>query len=253
MANYNPESAARLKHLADLASKTRTALDALDTKYNGAFQSLSVSGNTVSFFTSKDASGTAVYSFDFPEEIFLDQAGTALVENFAWSAATYPNSTNPNLDGKTVLVLGVKGDKETNPTTKYSFVSLEKLIDIYTSGDTIVNIAGYIVTVKISAAAGNIIEAKADGLYATAKVAGAVNGNVAGFGADGKIVDGGISLNDVDASNKIDKVTNAVQGNFAVWGASGALVDSGVTFATDAEVTAMLNEYFPQGGTSSGN
>ena len=127
------------------------------------------------------------------------------------------------------------------------------MIDIYTSGDTVIDINGYVVTVKISAAAGNIIEAKADGLYATARVAGAVNGNVAGFGADGKIVDGGISLADIDASNKIDKVTNAVTGNFAVWGTDGALVDSGVTFATDADVTAMLDEYFPQGGTSGGN
>ena len=52
-------------------------------------------------------------------------------------------------------------------------------------------------------------------------------------------------------TNKIDKVTSAVSGNFATWGASGVLVDSGVTFATDAEVAAMLEEYFPTGGTSS--
>lgn len=217
---YNPENAAKLKHLASLAAKTSTALAALDTKYTGAFRSLSVVGNSVKFFTSTDASGTAVATFDWPEEVFLDQSVTTLVDNFAWSAATYPNSTNPNLDGKTVLVLGVKGDKETNPTVKYSFVSLEKLIDVYTAGDGSINIDGYTVTVKISAAAGNLLELKADGLY---------------VGSD---------------PTKLDKVPGAGLSNIAIFGASGVVVDSGVTFATDAEVANMLNIYFPSGGNS---
>ena len=217
---YNPENSAKLKHLASLAAKTSTALAALDSKYTGAFRSLSVVGNRVSFFTTNDTSGTAAFYFDYPEEVFLDQSVTSLVDNFAWSAATYPGSINPNLDGKTVLVLGVKGDKETNPTVKYSFVSLEKLIDIYTAGDNSINIDGYTVTVKISATAGNLLELKADGLY---------------VGSD---------------DSKLDKVTGAVQGNIAIFGASGAVVDSGVSFATDAEVDAMLEIYFPSGGSS---
>lgn len=253
---YNPENSAKLKHLASLAAKTSTALAALDTKYTGAFRSLSVVGNSVKFFTSTDASGTAVATFDWPEEVFLDQSVTSLVDNFTWSAATYPNSTNPNLDGKTVLVLGVKGDKETNPTVKYSFVSLEKLIDVYTAGDNSININGYTVTVKISSTAGNLLELKADGLYVGSdptkldKVTGAVLGNIATFGASGIVVDSGVGINDVDVSGKMDKVTTAVSGNFAIFGASGAVVDSGVTFATDAEVNAMLEIYFPSGGSS---
>ena len=211
---YNVNDTVKLGGLKSLAQRTKTELDKLGNKIATAFKSLSVSGNTVSFFGTTDASGTALATFDFPEEIFLDQAGTTLVENFAWSLATYPGSTNPNLDGKTVLVLAVKGDKETNPTVKYSFVNLEKLIDAYTAGDNSIDINGYSVTVKISQTAGNLISVESDGLY---------------VGSD---------------PTKIDKVTNATQGNFATWGLSGALVDSGVTFATNNDVTAMITDVF---------
>ena len=88
MSDYNINDAVKLGGLKSLALRTKTELDALEGKIGNAFKSLSVSGNTVSFFTSTDASGTAAATFDFPEEIFLDQAGTTLVENFAWSAAT---------------------------------------------------------------------------------------------------------------------------------------------------------------------
>lgn len=211
---YNLNDTVRLSGLKSLAQRTKSELNTLSGRIDTAFKSLSVSGNTVSFFGSTDATGTALATFDFPEEIFLDQAGTTLVENFAWSLATYPGSTNPNLEGKTVLVLAVKGDKETNPTVKYSFVNLEKLIDAYTAGDNSIDINGYSVTVKISATAGNLLSVVNDGLY---------------VGSD---------------PTKIDKVTNAVTGNFATWGVSGALVDSGVTFATNTDVTAMITDVF---------
>jgi len=138
--NYNPEAVARLKHVNALAQLTVG-------KLTETIKYVSTSGNTVSFFTTADGSGTAAFTFDFPEELFLDQAGTTLVENFAWSAVTYPNSTNPNLDGKTVLVLGVRGNAAT-PTVKYSFVNLEKLIDTYTAADNSININGYTVAVR---------------------------------------------------------------------------------------------------------
>ena len=92
-----------------------------------------------------------------------------------------------------------RGDKETNPTVKYSFVNLQKLIDVYTAGDNSITIDGYSVSVKISQTAGNLLSIANDGLF---------------VGSD---------------PTKIDKVTNAVAGNFATWGLSGALVDSGAT------------------------
>ena len=49
----------------------------------------------------------------------------------------------------------------------------------------------------------------------------------------------------IDLSGKVDKVTTATTGNIVVFGAGGVLVDSGVKFASDTDVNAMLEEYFP--------
>ena len=153
----------------------QTALTRVNTELGATFRSASASGNTVYFFNSKDSSGTAAFSFDFPEEIYLSQTGTEIVSNFAWSAVTYPGSTNPNLEGKTVLVLAVRGTDANNPTVNYSFVDMANIVDI---------------------------------------------------------------------SGKADKVANATTGNFATLDANGNLVDSGITFASDADVNAMITSVF---------
>ena len=212
-ATYDTTNIVKLGALQALAQRTKTELTALDTKFSSAFRSMSVSGNTVSFFTSTDASGTAAASFNFPEEIFLDQLQTQFVSNFTFSAATYPGATDPNLDGKPVFVLAVKGDATTNPTLTYSFINVEYLVDTYTAADNSININGYNVNVKISAAANNAITLESDGLH-------------------------------VDISGKTDKVANATNGNFAGLDANGNLTDSGVAVASDADVTAMITDVF---------
>ena len=73
--------------------------------------------------------------------------------------------------------------------------------------------------------------------------------NIATFGVSGYIADGGLSISDVDARNKVDKVTAAVTGNIVTFGASGAIVDSGYTVASDSDIAAMLTSVF---GTVSG-
>ena len=62
-----------------------------------------------------------------PADQFLDTAHTGFEYNFAWSAQTYPNSTNPNLDGKAVLVLVLKNE---SGAVGYSFLDLSLLIDV---------------------------------------------------------------------------------------------------------------------------
>lgn len=272
MASYDPEKAARLKHVGALAEKTSAALTALDTKYNGAFQSAAIVNNQLLLYTSKDKSGTAAWTLDLPEELYLQQTGTEIVENFAFSAATYPGATDPNLNGKTVLILKVTGTKS-NPTVKYSFVDLAKVMKAYTAGDNSINVSGYTLTVKISATTGNLLELKNDGLFVGSddskvdKVTGkqlstedyttAEKTKLAGVETGAQVnviesvkVDGtaltitGKAVN-VDLSGKVDKVTSATSGNLVTFGSNGAIADSGVTFATDAEVNAMLEEYFP--------
>jgi len=202
-------------------SQLQTAMTRVNSELGLTVRSHVVSGNTVNFYGSKDGTGTPLFSFDFPEELALQQLGTEIVENFAFSAATYPGATNPNLDGKTVLVLAVKGDKATNPTVKYSFVDMAKVIKAISAGDKSINVNGFVIKVNISAETGNLLELKSDGLF---------------VGSD---------------DTKADKVANAIAGNIATLDANGNLVDSGVTFAADADITTMLNSVF--GTVAGGN
>jgi len=203
----NENDVARVKHVLSLATKMKQELD-LTIRY------MSVENGTVSFFTTKDGSGTPAFTFNFPTEYFLQQVGTGLVPNFTWSALTYPNSTNPNLEGKTVLVLAVKGDDEP-ATVKYTFADVSDLIDIYAPADPSIAINGYSVAVNLSDKDDNILSIVNDGQH------------------------NGLYVPKLDA-----KVDGAVQGNFAIFGASGAIADSGVTFASDADVNAALSSIF---------
>ncbi|MBQ6737211.1 MAG: hypothetical protein IJP41_01990, partial [Synergistaceae bacterium] len=102
MANdYNVTHAAKVGHLKQLLQDTKVRLT--DT-----IKFVSCANNTISFFKTADGSGTAAFSFNFPSELVLDQLKTKFVGNFVWSSATYPGSTNPELDGKPVLVIAIK-------------------------------------------------------------------------------------------------------------------------------------------------
>ncbi len=199
------------------------------------------------FYTTPDMSGDPAFTLDFPEEMFLDQTKTQFVADFVWSTVTYPGSTNPNLDGKPVFVLAVKGEDPTaNPS--YSFVNMQLLVDVYTGGSgdgsATVTVSGYEISVNVnlSANAGNIITKDASGkLYAAHqdisgkadKDANAVEGNFAAFDANGNPVDSGHKHGDYltahqDISGKMDKPSSAVEGNLAKFNGSKEAVDSGV-------------------------
>lgn len=161
-----------------------------------AIKSVGVTGNTISFFASTDKTGTAAFTVDFPTEMFLDQTKTEFVPSFAFSETTYPGATDPKLEGKPVMVLAVKGENPDSCT--YSFLSMAALVDTYkakaTGKDksTTVTIADYEVDVKVnvSAAAGNILTLKDDGLYVP-------------------------TPEKTDISGKADKAKSATAGNFA--------------------------------------
>ena len=205
---YNATALVRLAALKALAAKTKAEIDNINTDVSKAIKSLGVSGNTVSFYTSADKSGDAAFTFDFPKELFLDQVKTTFVPKFAFSAETYPDATDPKLAGKPVMVLAVKGQNPDSCT--YSFLDMSALVDTYKAkatgkdASTTVTIAGYEVDVKVnvSAAAGNALILKDDGLYVP-------------------------TPEEVDVSGKADKVKNATAGNFAALDESGNLTDSG--------------------------
>lgn len=122
--------------------------------------------NTIKFYTSEDKSGEAVAEFVLPEEMFLDGSKTELVSDFTWDITKYPKSTDPELDGKSVLVLAVKSVR----TVRYSFISLDSVIAKLVGEDTesaSISVAEDVISldVKVSELSGNRIIIKNDGLY----------------------------------------------------------------------------------------
>lgn len=148
----------------DLLEQVKKYIDANDSL---AIKSVDFADNTLKFYTTTNMSGNPVKTISLPEEYFLDQTKTTLVNEFAWSADTYPNSADPDLDGKPVFVLAVKGDT----SVKYSFVSMDAIFEVYT-GDTTDSVVVEVsednkisASVKISNEEGNIATVKEDGIY----------------------------------------------------------------------------------------
>lgn len=246
---YDVNKLARLSHLKSLAEAAKTdytaKIAAVDKKFTDqftatnadvakAFKSGKVDGNTVNLYTSADMTGAAAFSFDFPVELVLDQAKTAFVPKFAFSAETYPGATDPGLNNKPVMVLAVKGS---DGSVTYSFMNMAQLVDTYTAkdgdGSATVTVNGYeiSVNVNVSEKAGNLLQKDENGkLFVSVdqsgkadKVTGATKGHIATLDENGNLVDGGIAKDDV-----VTKVVPAAVGNIATLGTDGKLVDSGV-------------------------
>ena len=194
----------------------------IDTDKTKAFKAVNVKDNKINFYNNPSPATDAVAdaTIDIPVEYFLDQTKTVFVQEFTWSAETYVGSVNPNLDGKPVLVLAVKGDDEVT----YSFVNLESLIDVYKVEDTAtvsMEIGeGNVITAhaNVSEEEGNIIFIKEDGLYA--------------------------SVTEVDISNKADKLATTTKvGQILVDDGNGNLSASGKTIE---EITSeIMGEFEP--------
>lgn len=252
--SYDVKKLTRLQDLKALAStiKENFVTKGEISSLAKAFKSGEVTGNTVKLYTSEDKSGTPAFSFDFPAELFLDQTKTKFVGEFTFDADTYAGATDPNLEGKPVMVLAVKGESD---TITYSFLNMASLVDTYAAkvgdGTATVTVNGYEISVdvNVSTEADNALVKKADGLYVpkaevvdisgkTDKVRDATAGNFAGLDANGNLTDSGKSANDF---SKVE--ASATAGAIKVDGTDVTVVE----IATDAEVDEMLNEVF---GTS---
>ena len=212
MANYDVNSVLQFGRLKEFGQ-------AVAPKINAAIKYVSVANNTISFFTNSEGTGTAAFTANFPNELVLDQLHTTFIGDFEFSATTYPGATDPELDGKPVLVIAIKDTNAAGTTTvSYSFLNMETLVDTYVValGDSakVITINGYTITFHVSSAAGNHLTVNNDGLM-------------------------------VDVSDKVDKVSNATAGNIALMTAEGGISDSGYSFATSADVTELIGELFP--------
>lgn len=225
-----------LQNLQNYDVKLRGVMDAADAK---ALKGYLKVGNTWNFYTveAPTAEDTPAFGIDVPTEYFLDQARTTFIQNFIWSEELYAGSTNPDLDGKPVFVMAVKGDDN---TVTYSFIDVTTLIDIYTGEET--STAAVTVSadnkisaeVKVSAEEGNFIEVKEDGLF--------------------------VSVEPTDISGKADKLINEIkEAQILVDNGEGNLAAGGVTieelatsikeevlgnFDFDTDVNAEIDSWF---------
>ena len=140
-----------------------TLTDIFQDIFANVFRDVSLDNGVVSFLNSN---GQVVKYFNLPEEIFLRTIGTTFVPSFTWSALAYPNSTNPNLNVKPVLVLHIKGDSLDNPYEDWGFCNLEDLIDLYVPADASIAISNNSIRAAISSANDNLLSLKDDGLFA---------------------------------------------------------------------------------------
>lgn len=184
-----------------------------------AFFDVNVSSGTVSF---KNYTGQVVKTFNLPEEIFLQNLGTSFAYNFAWSNVLYPNSSNPNLDGKPVFVIHVKGDNASDPYESWSFINLQALVDLYVPADASIAISNNSISAGVSATSGNQLTKANNGLFVghdnskADKVPNATNGNIVLFDSSGNISDSGYSLLDVglNSSSDISGFTDTLRQSF---------------------------------------
>ena len=181
----------KLNALDALASKADTKIKAVETKADNAFKGAKVlNGNSIALYTTTDTTGDAALTLDLPAELVVDATKTKFVTNFSFVSEDYPNATDPDLDGKTVLVLAIKTTDKGVDTTSYSFLSADDLV------------------IKISTTANNAIELKSDGLHVDItgkqdKDEDAVENNIAKFDVNGNAVDAGIAAAKVLTSDMV--------------------------------------------------
>lgn len=184
---YNVNDLATVGQIKTLATRVAVRLAALETPK--AIRSARIEDNKIKFYEGTDTTVTPLTSVDLPEELYLQSAQTEIVENFAFSASTYPGATDPNLDGKTVLVLAVKGDG-TPPTIKYSFVNMANIID-----DFIPKVSGAGVgNIPVFNSEGAVVDSSIASDSFVTKITNAVENNVAIFDSNGKLKDSGHSI-----------------------------------------------------------
>ena len=153
----------------------------------------------------------------------LDQSGTAVGD----PTERFVQGGSYDAESKTIILWFDDAESAEASEDKIE-IPVGDLVDTYTVTDTstvdLELVANAIsATVKISSDSGNAIEARADGLYAPSvdtsnlmpKVTPAEEGNIPTLGADGTLVDSGISLDEIGSSATLyqgDSIENAVGG-----------------------------------------
>lgn len=117
-------------YFTEILSNLKTWVDSEKTI---ALKKVLIKNNSLLFYKNPNATetDTSEYEIVLPSEKYLDLSLTTLVSVFSWSEETYPNSVNPNLNDKPVLVLAERAVAEAEDGTDivtYSFISMESVL-----------------------------------------------------------------------------------------------------------------------------
>lgn len=219
---YDSEKTIKLAHLKSLAQKMKGELDGLTApEYTVVKQGTAEEGFFSTYYLTKDGAQVGE-KINIPKDFLVNSADIFEVET----------ADQPYADAQVgdLYIDFVINSKNADDTASHVYLPVNELVDAYTGGNGITITPQNEVSVKIDAANANGLSADGSGLkmaVATADTAGAM------AAADKTKLNG--------IAEGATKVEASTAGKIKINGADTTVVD----FATEEEVTEMLNEVFP--------
>lgn len=219
---YDSEKTTKLGHLKALAEKVKGELDGLTApEYSVVKQATAEAGFFSTYYLSKDGEQVGE-KINIPKDFLVNSADILEV-----ATADEPYSGAQVGD---LYIDFVINSKNADDTVSHVYLPVNELVDAYTGGNGIDISSANVVSVKIDAANANGLSADASGL----KMAVATQSTAGAMVATDKTKLDGIAAG-------ATKVEGSTAGKIKINGTDATVVD----FATDEEVTEMLNEVFP--------
>lgn len=219
---YDSEKTIKLAHLKSLAQKMKGELDGLTApEYTVVKQGTAEEGFFSTYYLTKDGAQVGE-KINIPKDFLVNSADIFEVET---ADQPYAGAQVGDL-----YIDFVINSKNADDTASHVYLPVNELVDAYTGGNGITITPQNEVSVKIDAANANGLSADGSGLkmaVATADTAGAM------AAADKTKLNG--------IAEGATKVEASTAGKIKINGADTTVVD----FATEEEVTEMLNEVFP--------
>ena len=219
---YDSEKTTKLAHLKALAQKVKGELEGITSpEYTVVKQETAETGFFSTYYLTKDGAQVGE-KINIPKDFLVNSADILTVET---ADQPYAGAQVGDL-----YIAFVINSKNADDTVSHVYLPVNELVDAYTGGNGITITPQNEVSIKIDSANANGLSADASGLkmsVATASAAGAI------AATDKAKLDG--------ITEGATKVEASTAGKIKINGADTTVVD----FATDEEVTEMLNEVFP--------
>lgn len=219
---YDSEKTTKLGQLKLLAQKVKGELDGLTApEYSVVKQGTAEEGFFSTYYLTKDGAQVGE-KINIPKDFLVNSADILTVET---ADQPYAGAQVGDL-----YIDFVINSKNADDTASHVYLPVNELVDAYTGGNGITITPQNEVSVKIDTANANGLSADASGLKMTVDTTVAAGAMAA---ADKTKLDG--------VAAGATKVEVSTAGKIKINGTDTTVVD----FATDEEVTEMLNEVFP--------